>query len=806
MSVRLSHLRITASAGTGKTFRLTDRIVELLLLGVEPRKNLALTFTRKAAGEFLRKLMDKLASGAEKEGEAGKFFERRMNSAKESGLEELARHYAAKVRRPEVEQRMEFRKALRKVTDDLDRLEMGTLDSFLFRIVRGFAPELGLNREVRVLDEAAEEREESEVLGDLATMLGSDAKIREQLQRDLIGGEKGLAPADPLRAEVRELQEAERIWYEEPRAVWGGEREIFPKGQPEAGKVQEPAWTELPAGWEDFSDSVLEMANAGPGPELSGKARKLLENIVGLEAGRAEFVFNRRSGVLSGEPARYAGSVARGYVQRLVAWRLGRTRRLGEYAQRLAQVRKVRRSRAGMLRFADLPQIAQDEVVQVAGLAYRLDGWFDHWLLDEFQDTSRSQWAALEPLVEEIWQDSEGRRTIFYVGDIKQAIYGWRGGDAGLFTDIAKGYEGRLKDEQLGRSYRSGEKVLKAVRHVFQPEALQIAELDRKVVEGWKQGWTGHVSDEANKRKGHVEIRSAEGEDIWTTVAELVKEARVLEKGGTVGILTRTNDFAYEGAEVLSQEGLRVTVEGKRSVVTEGPLGPACLLAARLAVDPSDRLAAGGLRAGMLAKSVAGGIEPFAFRSLADFGSGGAEGMVRGWLSSADISGDSFLEDLAEAVVRAGRAFDRSGGRSVREFHRFFSEYQDPGATLRGAIQLMTIHKAKGLEFDLTIVVLERGSGRSLRLDSTKGPHLRSGETPAGRWVMELPSQEVCDAVPELAAVMDRVRQEAMLANLCLHYVAMTRARQALVLVLPPVKEAKGRGKKKSEEESDGEA
>lgn len=208
---------------------------------------------------------------------------------------------------------------------------------------------------------------------------------------------KGLAPADPLRTEVRELQEAERIWYEEPGAVWGGEREIFPKGQPEAGKVQEQAWTELPAGWEDFSDSVLEMANAGPGTELSGKARKLLENIVGLEAGRAEFVFNRRSGVLSGEPARYAGSVARGYVQRLVAWRLGRTRRLGEYAQRLAQVRKVRRSRAGMLRFADLPQIAQDEVVQVAGLAYRLDGWFDHWLLDEFQDTSRSQWAALEP-------------------------------------------------------------------------------------------------------------------------------------------------------------------------------------------------------------------------------------------------------------------------------------------------------------------------------------------------------------------------------------------------------------------------
>ncbi|NDD82369.1 MAG: hypothetical protein EBZ53_07405, partial [Verrucomicrobia bacterium] len=222
MSVRLSHLRITASAGTGKTFRLTDRIVELLLLGVEPRKILALTFTRKAAGEFLRKLLEKLATGAEKKGEAGKFFERRRESAKESGLADLANHYAVEAKRPEAEQRAEFRKALRKVTEDLDRLEMGTLDSFLYRLVRGFAPELGLNREVKVLDEAAEEREEAEVLGELAAALGADLRVRDQLRRDLIGGEKNTAPADPLRAEVRELQEVERVWHEAPGAAWGG--------------------------------------------------------------------------------------------------------------------------------------------------------------------------------------------------------------------------------------------------------------------------------------------------------------------------------------------------------------------------------------------------------------------------------------------------------------------------------------------------------------------------------------------------------------------------------------------------------
>ncbi len=806
MSVRLSHLRITASAGTGKTFRLTDRIVELLLLGVEPRKILALTFTRKAAGEFLRKLLEKLAKGAEKPGEAKDFFQRRRSSAEESGLKELAKHYAAKAARPEAAQQEEFREALRKVVDDLDRLEMGTLDSFLFRLVRGFAPELGLNREVKVLDEAAEEREETEVLGELAAALGADAKLRDQLRRDLIGGEKGAAPADPLQAEVRELQDAERLWHEEPGAAWGGEKELFPHGQPSAARIKEPAWSGLPAGWADFPDSVREMAAAGPGSELSGKAKKLLENITGLEAGRAEFVFNRKPGVLSGEPALYAGAVARGYVQRLVAWRLGRTRRLGEYAERLARVREVRRMRSGLLRFADLPRIARDEVVEVPVLAYRLDGWFDHWLLDEFQDTSRSQWSALDPLVREVWQDNEGRRTLFYVGDVKQAIYGWRGGDAGLFTDIARGYEGRLKDEQLGRSYRSGERVLKAVESVFQPESLREAGVPEEVVVGWEGGWTGHEVSDSNRGKGHVEIRAAEGEDIWSFVSGLVQETKILEKGGTVGVLTRTNDLAHEGAEFLSQEGLPVTVEGKRLVVVEGPLGPACLLAARLTANPSDRLAAGGLRAGMLASALAGGAENFALQSMSEFVNAGAEGMVRGWLASVQFSGDAFLEDLAEALLRAGRAFDRSGGGSVREFHRFLAEYQDPGATLRGAVQLMTMHKAKGLEFDLTVVVLERGWGRSLKLDSAKGPHLRSGGEAGARWVMELPSQEVCDAVPELAEEMKRVKREASLANLCLHYVAMTRARQALWVVVPPVREAKSRGGKQAKEKSDGEA
>jgi ATP-dependent exoDNAse (exonuclease V) beta subunit len=54
-------------------------------------------------------------------------------------------------------------------------------------------------------------------------------------------------------------------------------------------------------------------------------------------------------------------------------------------------------------------------------------------MLDEFQDTSPSQWAVIEPLLEEVLYNPEDERMFFCVGDQKQAIYGWRGGDSRLF-------------------------------------------------------------------------------------------------------------------------------------------------------------------------------------------------------------------------------------------------------------------------------------------------------------------------------------------------------------------------------------
>src|SRR6185295_9550967 len=101
---------------------------------------------------------------------------------------------------------------------------------------------------------------------------------------------------------------------------------------------------------------------------------------------------------------------------------------------------------------------------------YRLDARYDHWLLDEFQDTSRGQWKVLQNLCDEAIQDAEGARTFFAVGDEKQSIFTWRGAEPGLLSDILAFYNQgdtkRIKETPLSLSQRSGPAVIRMVNRL----------------------------------------------------------------------------------------------------------------------------------------------------------------------------------------------------------------------------------------------------------------------------------------------------------------------------------------------------
>ncbi|MSU53123.1 MAG: DNA helicase UvrD, partial [Opitutaceae bacterium] len=133
---------ILASAGSGKTYALTHRFVQLLAHGAAPERIVALTFTRKAAGEFFDEILKKLARAATEPG--------------------FARQLAEEIGRPE-NGSADFLRMLREVVTAMPRLNLGTLDGFFARVVQAFPRELGLDGEFQNLDAGTARRERRRV-------------------------------------------------------------------------------------------------------------------------------------------------------------------------------------------------------------------------------------------------------------------------------------------------------------------------------------------------------------------------------------------------------------------------------------------------------------------------------------------------------------------------------------------------------------------------------------------------------------------------------------------------------------------
>jgi superfamily I DNA/RNA helicase len=168
INILAKNLLILASAGTGKTYQLSNRIIGLIASGVEPERIVALTFTRKAAGEFADAVLTKLAAAASDPAKAARL-------QAELGL-----------------QQADFPAALEATVRALPRLTLGTMDSFFARVVRGFQYELGLTGGTFDLlegprAEAAKDELLAEILG--GTFEDGGGEFFHAFRRAMIGRE-----------------------------------------------------------------------------------------------------------------------------------------------------------------------------------------------------------------------------------------------------------------------------------------------------------------------------------------------------------------------------------------------------------------------------------------------------------------------------------------------------------------------------------------------------------------------------------------------------------------------------------------
>lgn len=829
---------LSASAGTGKTQVLSARVMRLLLSGADPSSILCLTFTKAGATEMADRIHARLASWVRMKGPE-LFAE--LEALGEQGTPELM---------------VTARKLFAKVLDASGAgLRIQTIHSFCQTLLSGFPVEAGLIPGFRAMEAreeaalarqtmadmlvAAEARGETvltEALRALSLRLGEGGAesflsncARAPDAMEVLGEDIGRAvraaldvPDGDVEAMIADACagfDGELAFIAEANAGWATKG-----GQGRAATIREWLALDPAERAERLGELHLVWAKADGDPRSfkSGQAPQ----VPGYED--AAMALHARCADLLGLRAR-AGLAA------LLAQGLDAGR---SYARAYAEAKRA----AGVVDFDDLIRrtvalLAQSRMAE--WIRFKLDQATDHILVDEAQDTNLAQWTIIRALAEEFFvedvDDAAKVRTIFSVGDFKQAIFGFQGTDPVYFRAAQGFFSGRaaeagreVRDLSLTESFRSTAPVLALVDRV-------LAELGEGALSGMID-LEPHRSAVAGPGRvtlwGPVSPETAadgdiEGEESWlsdstrrfaTLLARQIKawldaglwinnrgRPKRLEPQDILILVRRRSELASLIVARLHAEG--VPVAGVDRLRLNAPLAVRDLLAAvRFAIQPHDDLNLAGLLVSPLIGwsqddlyAAARGREGPLWAHLGDR----QPAELREMLRRADFTTPyRFLEEILsgsldgrrkllrrlgqeardpiEELMNAALGFERDATPTLQAFlDRFERETEDikrdPSQPL-DAVRVMTAHGAKGLQAPLVILA-----------DATVDPAL----SPRGK--LDWPVIDGADPVPvfrprkdeltgslaDAAALADAREMEE---HWRLLYVALTRAEEWLVV------------------------
>ncbi len=766
------NLLVLASAGSGKTYRLSDRIIGLMAGGVEPERIVALTFTRKAAGEFADAILRKLAEAAKDPGKAAELEARLGVGA------------------------VDFAGLLEKLTGKLPRLTLGTMDGFFSKVVKGFQYELGVTGgRFELLQGEVAEGIKDELLEGLLEggAHGHDGEEFVAVFRRATQGKEGAGVLEELRGFIGGWH---GIYVSPENLVWGPPElagvEISEWDKQKGALVEavERDWPNVVKTHKDQEKKAGDMfallrnhtIGSGSLNVKTGMWPKVLEGILSGKGPIHAKV--SKDFTIDGLAAQALRDLAELAARCELAAALSRTRGVrGLIATYDGLVERELRTK-GKLGFDDVKRLmgawmsGEDARLRREAVDFRLDSNYGHWLLDEFQDTSRVEWNALLPLVEEGITNDES--TVFIVGDKKQAIYAWRGGEVGLFDEITETYGGGLAIETMAESWRSCPEVLEPVNRVFGDKAT-MGGLFGAAAARWE--WEEHVPAKPLRKpenEGHALVEVMDKEEKSERVIRLLKELGVGKKRISCGILMSTNEKVKALADELRAAGFQVVEEGEREPGKDHPVGVMIWQLLRWLANPADLFAERTVmmsplkpvlddRFGTAWQAAWEGLG----RRVSEIGFAGMVGeLVAPLLDRWEMFGRRRAQDLLEALGE----LDRQGVVTAREAAEGIGRRkisQSPGVA---AVQVMTIHKSKGLGFD--VVVLPD-------VPSKKIPDLSHYKTVTGDdWITMAPAQWVREMIPELREAENRWASQQAYESFCKLYVAMTRAKRGLYVFL----------------------
>lgn len=762
-------LIIRASAGTGKTFQLTNRYLRQLHSGARCDEILASTFTRKAAGEILERVLQRLAVAA----------------LSDAAAADLAEHLDASDF-----DRSRALELLAGFTQSLHRVQICTLDALFLRVASSMSLELGLMPGWSIIEETDDSGLRDHAIDSMIQSGGSADIIN--LTRLLSKGEYRQKVAEMIRAAVTDVHD---LAQETSPAAW----DWFPPIERMSDAEFESLLTvfpDVPVGSRGDRAHTAATEDARNEDWDAFFARGLAPKIVFEDA-----VFYGKRLPEEGIDAyrRMFVRAAVHYYER-VTTQTRATRKLAEkFEQHYEQVKREAR---GML-FNDVPRrlVRSLDRSDTARVAWRMNSDIRHVLLDEFQDTSLMQWHAVRSLL--LGPGGARLSSFFCVGDTKQAIYGWRGGVAEIFDAVPEEIPD-ISEAPLNQSRRSFPAIIDTVNNVFSTlPTLNDLEDYEEPVRLWSQRFQEHETalgeePEAADRS-HARLLVAptkcEGDDQPEYFAFVAAEAARLcqqSPGCTVGVLTRTNRFASRIAFHLRRLGVPASEEGG-SAIADSAAVLAVLSVLQLADNPGDtaaRFHVANSPLGPVVKLTDAESETQAVRCGAQVRRSLAEkgyGQTLYDLTEAVLESCSMRDVVRlRQVIEAGWKFDSSPTPRTRDFIEIV-ESRRVEAPTEDRIRVMTIHKSKGLEFDIVVLPELNYISTYKRVSWAAEDRTESPDRVCTH--IKRVAQEILP--PEFGEVYRQTRNREVIESLCLLYVGMTRAAHALHMIIEPDGELK---------------
>src|SRR5215813_10562891 len=592
---------VAANAGSGKTHVLAQRVIRLLLDGVNPAKILCITFTKAAAANMANRVFDEL---------------RRWTALDDVALDAAIKRISNI--QPDAARRTLARRLFAMALETPGGLKVQTIHAFCTRLLHHFPFEANVAARFTVLDEAAQAQLLSEISlgvlleaalvpdGALGRALATAiAAVSDQTFKDVVA--EAIRKRDAVRAwidhggsidaaidalcgtlGVDADDTIERIESEMtdgplfPASQWTAAAAILAKG----GKSDREQAQRLLAA---FAASGAERAAIYRQVFLTGKLEPRQQLLTrSVEIGNSDLAER-----LCAERKRMLSLVER---RNAVACR-DRTAALITIADAVLSRYQAAKDRRGQLDYDDMIEkaLALLGEERSAWVHYKLDQGIDHVLIDEAQDTSPKQWEIIRRLTSEFFAGAGARsirRTIFAVGDEKQSIFSFQGAAPREFAvmhrsfhGLATGVEHEFRHVRFRHSFRSGPNVLGAVDEVFaRPEAFAGLSADavKTVHESLPDAAPGLVEiwdtiKPASKRE--IEAWDAPFDELTETSPQARLAAKIARnvkrwmtegaRAGDVLVLVRQRGPLFE-AIIRALKDLRVPVAGAdRLVLTE---------------------------------------------------------------------------------------------------------------------------------------------------------------------------------------------------------------------------------------------